>query len=394
MGDGTTTPAVLLGGSTGPLAIARELSKRGVAVHLSLQKGRPELATRHATKKYPYDNRDTAAAVWSDLLLGEERQLQRAVILPCDDDALEFVVQHHEQLATTHLLGRTQREHLDAFLSKEKTARLAADTGIRLPRVWSIDADLDVDALFAREGTEILLKPIHSHRFQRAFGGGGRKHFVAHDRDQFRHAAARLRDAEVGAIAMEMVPGPDANSVTYYTFRGEGGRPLFEFCKQVLRRFPRNEGPGSLHVASWDAEIGSLCRQLLDAVEFEGYANIEFKRDARDGVPTLIEVNPRFTASQELLVRCGIPAGWLVYQALTGGQPQAPANEQTGLLFWDPARDLRAMREHRSKEGLTAWQCLRSLRGRRVLPLFHWTDPAPSLRRLLQLGSRAFRSHS
>ncbi len=385
----TDSPVLLLGGSTGPLAIARELDARGLDVHLSLLSGRPELATRHAAAKHPYASHAEAPGRWSELLLGDSPKLDRAVVFPCDDHAVEFVAAHHSELTKRHQLDRIQPEHLSAFLDKARTAELLAGTGVRLPRTWSLDEASAEPDLFGSGETTILLKPVHSHRFQRAFGSGGKKLFVARNRAEFDLARGRLEAADVEAVASEFIAGPDSASVTYYTYRLAGGAPVFEFTKQVLRRYPRNEGPGSLHVALWDEEVGQASRELLDAVHFEGYANIEFKRDPRDGRPTLIEVNPRFTASQELLARAGIPAGWIVHQAVTGGEIPEVDGYVQGQRLWDPARDVRAFLQHRREEGLGAVEWIRSLRGPRVLPLFRWSDPAPTTRRLLQLGGRA-----
>ncbi|QDV05202.1 D-aspartate ligase [Planctomycetes bacterium Poly30] len=380
-------PVLLLGGSSGPLAVARELHAHGVPVHLSLQAGRPEMSTKSAAATHPFPSRDGAPEVWRRLLLGDDRVLQRAVVFPCDDDAVEFVAGAHAELRRHHLLDRTSPEHLDAFLDKGKTAALAAGTGVRLPRTWPLDAD--ADEVFQHAPPAVLLKPIHSHRFQREFGKGGQKLFIAHDRAEFEAARARLRGADVDAIVTEIIPGPDSLSTTYYAYRPRSGESLFEFTKQVLRRFPKNQGPGTLHVTTIDEEINRASRTLLDAVGFAGYANIEFKRDERDGLPTLIEVNPRFTASQELLTRAGIPAAWIVYRSLMaadrGEEPERSAPlvpYRTGLKLWDPVRDLRALGELRGLGETSVLSWIRSLAGDRVLPLFRWSDPRPSVSKL------------
>jgi len=200
--------------------------------------------------------------------------------------------------------------------------------------------------------------------------------------------ADRLAKAGIDAIATELIPGPDSASVTYYTHRAADGTVHFEFTKQVLRRFPRNEGPGSLHVVRWDEEIAIEARKLLDATGFTGYANIEFKRDERGGLPVMIELNPRFTASQELLVQCGIPAGRIVLDSALGRRVEPLGSHVQGIKLWDPARDLRAFGELRRLEGLGFMSWLRSIRGPKAFLLFRWSDPRPTLSRLASIGRK------
>src|SRR5439155_6749548 len=45
----------------------------------------------------------------------------------------------------------------------------------------------------------------------------------------------------------------------------------------------------------------------------EGYSEVEFRRDAA-GVPYLMEINPRLSASVEIAVRSGVDFPYLLYQ--------------------------------------------------------------------------------
>lgn len=389
MAAGPAPHVLLLGGSTGALAVARELRAHGVVVHLSTRASRPELRTRAAETVHPYRSGADAPALWRELTLGDEPLGAPLVVLPCDDDGVEFVARHHEALRARHVVDLARPEHLQGFLDKARTAALVAGTGVHVPRTWEVSPALDLQRVMAEARGAVLVKPVHSHLFQRAFGTGGRKYLRAESADELARHLGALRDKGLEALVMELVPGPDRNSTTYYGYRARDGRYLFEFTKRVLRRHPRNEGPGSLHVVEWDEATVREARKLLAAVEFHGYANIEFKRDARDGRLVLVELNPRFTASQELLVRAGIPAATIVYEHLCGRATAAP-RQRDGLLLWDPVRDWRAYREHRGVEGLSLGAWLRSLRGERVHFLFRAADPMPALARMAQLLGRGF----
>jgi len=57
---------------------------------------------------------------------------------------------------------------------------------------------------------------------------------------------------------------------------------------------------------------------LMTEMKWRGVAEAEFKIDARDGVPKLMEVNPRFWAYLRLPVACGVNFPHLMYKLCTG----------------------------------------------------------------------------
>jgi len=72
---------------------------------------------------------------------------------------------------------------------------------------------------------------------------------------------------------------------------------------------------------------------MLRALDFHGFANIEFKRDPRDGQYKIIEVNARHNLSALLAVRCGVNFPLLQYRHLVHGElPDQPQCRQG--VYW------------------------------------------------------------
>jgi D-aspartate ligase len=113
-------------------------------------------------------------------------------------------------------------------------------------------------------------------------------------------------------------------------------------------------------------------------------ANVEFKRDPRDGQLKLIECNARFTAANVLLTASGIDLGTFVYRRLAG-LPQPPFEDGAyakGLRLWYPLDDFQAFLDLRRDGRLDLGSWLRDVAHRQVLPYFDWSDPTPSAMRL------------
>ena len=189
-------------------------------------------------------------------------------------------------------------------------------------------------------------------------------------------------------MIVEKCPGPDSLLGSYYTYIDADGRSLFSYTKRIIRRYPKNEGIASYHVAEWDEDIAAMGRRFFERIGFRGLGNVEFKRDPRDGVLRIIECNPRFTAAQELLRRCGMDAAWIVYSQIAGLPVPEIESYRQGLHYWYPLRDARAFLELRRARELTLLGWLRSLVHRQVFPTFQLLDPGPALRSALSRFGR------
>src|SRR2546428_3246710 len=75
-------------------------------------------------------------------------------------------------------------------------------------------------------------------------------------------------------------------------------------------------------------DIGDQAERLVREIDLEGYSEVEFRRD-HAGVPYLMEINPRLSASVEVAVRAGVDFPYLVYQWASGG-PIAKARPRGG----------------------------------------------------------------
>jgi len=135
------------------------------------------------------------------------------------------------------------------------------------------------------------------------------------------------------------------------------------------------------------SDIGDQAERLVREVEFEGYSEVEFRRGAT-GVPYLMEINPRLSASVEIAVRSGVDFPYLLYQWGTGGPIDTVGGYSVGgwmrYLAGDLMTTITALRQ-RGRPGVpppleavmgfglssfkaTGYDCA------------DWTDPLPALR--------------
>lgn len=375
----TSTPVLILGGKENSLSLTRRYGRLGITVRASGPANCWALYSRYCREAFRIPHGAKARKYWERLLLAEGgERLDRHIILPCSDDAIEFVAEHHAALADRHILGSAFPELQLALLDKQRTLELAAAVGVPAPRFWSIASADDLAAIRDSVTFPVMVKPLHSHKFVRVFH---QKLFIV-EKD-FSELAEKIRLATghgLQVMVVEMIPGPDSLLSSYYTYLDRNGGHLFHFTKRIIRRFPANRGGACYHVTEWLPETAELGRKLFGGIGFRGLGNVEFKRDLRDGKLKVIEVNGRFTAAQELVVQSGAPIDLIVYCDLTGQPPPRFSSYRQELRYWYPLRDFLAFLELRGRGELSFAGWLKSLAPyRHVLPLASLRDPAPVL---------------
>jgi predicted ATP-grasp superfamily ATP-dependent carboligase len=71
--------------------------------------------------------------------------------------------------------------------------------------------------------------------------------------------------------------------------------------------------------------------RLLEAIEWEGAAMVEYRHDPTSGRSTLMEINGRFWGSQPLAYKAGAHFAWLTYAVLGLGKRPRVAPYRTGV---------------------------------------------------------------
>jgi predicted ATP-grasp superfamily ATP-dependent carboligase len=124
--------------------------------------------------------------------------------------------------------------------------------------------------------------------------------------------------------------------------------------------------------------------RFLTGINFRGLANVEFKRDLRDGCLKIVEVNARFTAPQELFVRCGLDTASLIYDDIVGLPLPEKLTYRKGVRLWYPMRDFHAFLQLQAMNELTFGEWVKSICYWQTLPYFNPTDPMPTIMPALQ----------
>ena len=367
-------PAVVLSGGAAGLAVIRALAAIGVAVITVVEsRYQPAYFTRRSTRTVLGPDPEAAAEEFVTLLLALAEQHPGALLVPTSDETVTAVARHKPELEKSYIVACMDEDVVQRFVDKSATAELASRLKIPAPLTFVADSDSDLERVRGELTFPCVVKPRQSHLFYRTFA---KKMDKVGCFDELRTAWKAAADAGLGVIVQEFVPGPDSNGVNYNAYVWDG-EVVVACTAQRLRSAPPQVGFPRVVVSRSIPEVVEPAARLLAGMGVHGFANVEFKKDARDGTYKLIEVNGRHNLSTELSVRCGVNFPAIQYDHLVHGRLRSPERFQTGVYWIGFPSDLTNGLRNRRLERYGLREQLRPYLRPHVFDVFRFDDPAP-----------------
>lgn len=303
------------------------------------------------------------------------------VLITSSDGTVALIRQHREQIEQQVHIALAREPALGIAVNKDQTLEIARRLGLAIPRGMSISRVSEVEAALREIGLPAVIKPAES--------------WMESEDERSRFLAQLVTTPTEARRAVEelTVLGGSVLYQQFLTGRREGVNLLYangqvygRFAQWAKRTDPPLGGSSVLRQSiEIPGDIGEPSERLVREIGLEGYSEVEFRRDS-DGIPYLMEINPRLSASIELAVRSGIDFPYLIYQWASG----EPINEVKSYhiggwmryLGGDIATTAAAIKE-RGRPGVTP--PLRSILdfcASFFVPMgydyFTWRDPLPA----------------
>ena len=324
-----------------------------------------------------------------------QRLPTRAVLIPTGDAEVLFMSRNRGPLSEFFDFRLTEEEGLELLANKRSQYEHAAKLGVPVPRTYAVDGSGRLEKVAGLVAYPCVIKPVYSHLWFRhresAGAGGWGKLALAKSRGELIAAYDGMARSGLELIVQEVVEGGDDQLYGLYAYLDEQSEPLALFVRKKLRQWPLGYGLGCLSVSVRQPEVVEYGLKLLKSVGFRGLANIEFKRDARDGEFKLIEVNVRGASQTALPINAGVDIPYIAYQDCLGEPVEPVSTYNEGVKWVDLGMDVMAALEHRRQGRLSIWSWLRSIWDCRSYAYFAWDDPVPFLRHASGLLSAALR---
>jgi predicted ATP-grasp superfamily ATP-dependent carboligase len=381
-GDGQSA-AVVMGLTPTGLALCRALGRRGLPVVGISSDPRNALARSRFLRFVPgpgQEDEDALCAFYLDLA----RRLDGPpVLLPTGDRNVSFLSRYRSELEGAYRFFVPPADLLEELTSKRRLVALSERSSLPLPRTLLPESREELERALETLELPCVLKPEFTHLWQSQelgpLGLRGEKAVAVRTREELLDLYEKVSRVEPRILVQRMVLGPDENHIDYHAFVDPQGRTRAEFVGRKLRLTPPHYGMGCFVESAHDEEALEEGRALLRALSYRGMANVNFKRDERDGRLYLFELNPRFSFWTGLDVACGIDFPYYYYRECLGLDYEAPPGYPAGRRWLNLRADRRAMRVY-SRDGTWTWgRWLVSVLRPSVGAVFAWDDPAPFL---------------
>jgi predicted ATP-grasp superfamily ATP-dependent carboligase len=241
--------------------------------------------------------------------------LEQAVLIPGADDAALWVADlaGTKQAKRFHASSST-RETLLILQNKQRFGQFLSDASLPHPRTFTLDTQADVSAVPFDDLDRVFVKPMDSQHFNNTLG---KKGIWARDRDELTRVWDELHAMGLGVIAQEYVPGTSADHYFIDGFRDRLGNVTGAMARRRLRIYPPDFGNSSYCETVALNDVSGAYETLLDLLSqlnYRGIFSAEFKRDSRNGIFRILEVNTRAWWYVEFAARCGVNVCAMAYE--------------------------------------------------------------------------------
>ncbi len=333
-----STPAIVLGCHKLGLGVIRALGEMKVpVVGVHYSKMDMGYVSKFVIASYRCPNPDRDEEGFVSFLVDLSSKWKGGVVIPCHDATLIPASRHKKLLEKYFKVAACQWRTTEICIRKKHTYALAEEIGVPCPRTLIPKTSGQAIDFAKAVGLPCVFKPSVSHRFFDIFR---KKMVFVKNAEQLEDAYKRTEEAGIEMMIQEFIPGDDANGANYNSYFIEGV-PNVEITAQKVRLSPPRLGFPRVVVSKHIPELLGPGRKILKAVEYNGFSCTEFKKDARDGIYKLMEINPRQNLSTMLSVRCGINFPYLTYMhTLNGELPEWNSNYREGIYWIDIERDI------------------------------------------------------
>jgi len=376
-------PVIILNLFYTGVGIARDLAGSGLrVVGLSAHPNIYGNFTRFCEVRQAPNSQEKPEAL-QEFLLEATGELRGAVIFPTRDLDVLFLDRHRDKLEPHYRLAIPPRECLMQVLDKHALVNVARKAGVAVPRTLALHSEHELSRVAEEVGFPCVVKPISSYHWRESNNWdmvGGRKAFLVTSQEELTREYEQVRWANPEILVQEWIPGNTESISVLGGYVGENSQPLASFTARKIVQSPDDFGTGCVIRSEEIPELLEPTLRLWQALNYQGMAEVEYKRDSRTGKFLLIEMNTRHWDQHGLGRASGINLSLTAYKHLTG-QNVTPMRTTTKRATWiaEDSFLFYCLRGFYRRE-LRLGRLWRQLPRPRIYGIFSWSDPWPFVR--------------
>jgi predicted ATP-grasp superfamily ATP-dependent carboligase len=286
------------------LAVVRSLGRKGVRVTVGERTFlNTSFFSKYCTKRFVYPSPQQSPDQFIEFLLKEIKENHYDCVFPMEEGTLLLLAKYHSEISEYTYLLIPDLKKIEFVRDKGNLVRFAEKIGIPTPRTFYVPPSRTLPLEGGGEGWRFVIKPrISSGSFGIVY---------ARNREDLMPSYHRVHERYPFPLIQEWIPDGGGTFGLSALF-DEASNVKAAFVHKKLRMYPVQGGPSTLGEGVEHPQIMELGLSLLKSLNWVGVGMVEFKVDPRDGIPKLMELNPRFWGSLQLAIVSGVDFPYLM----------------------------------------------------------------------------------
>jgi len=396
---GAKPTAFVLNVSLAGLGAIRSLGRAGIpVVGLDPDDSHVGFSSRYCDARIcPHPVREPEHLV--EFLLEQAKRLDEpGVLSPASDAFVLFLSRYRAEFEDHFRFILPSPEVVEASVDKRRLYELAERVGVSFAATHYPANMEDITRIKDELDYPAYIKPYHSHLWQMAFPGTG-KGIKVFSPEELVASFERIFPTKNEAMVQSIIAGPASNIRSVRVYINQQDEVLAAFTNRKIRQFPPEFGRATLAESIHDPELREMGLKFFRDIGYRGFGLIEFKRDDRDNLLKVTDLNPRWLKTVNLATDAGIDFPLIHYLDLAGTPPPPKMEFKPGVRWLDAIGDVASARILLREGNLTLSEAARSWLGVRSFAVFARDDMKPFLkeydygRRLLRAPKQILRRH-
>lgn len=303
------------------LAAIRSLGRGGVSVHSgSISTKAMAFHSKYCQKAVHYPSPRWEPSAFMDRMEDLVKNTEYEIVFPGDWDALPVLSENRKRLEPHTIVPLPSDRIVKQANSKDATVKVAKKHGIPSPKTYSILDENTLEDVKDKLTYPIVVKPY--------FGSGSGGLRYVNNEEELKQAYEAVSAERGPCVVQEFIPGKKYLFSGLFNRDGEARRIcVFE----MLRQYPVRGGPIAAARVVRPARVVDAGIRIMGALEWYGVASVDFMLDERDGMPKLVDVNPRFFGSMQIAIAAGADYPYLFYKMIKEGDVDENLDYRAGV---------------------------------------------------------------
>jgi predicted ATP-grasp superfamily ATP-dependent carboligase len=280
------------------LAVVRSLGCKGIGVTVGERTFlNTSFFSKYCRRRLVYPSPRQRPDQFIEFLLNEIKKNHYECIFPMEEETLLLLAKYRSEISRYTYFLSPDLEKIEFVRDKGNLMQFAEAHGIPIPKTHYLPPTQSLPPWGGGEGEGYVIKPRISSGSLGIVYVKGRKDLSlsyqsVHQRFPF-------------PLIQEWIPD-GGGTYGFSALFDERSNVKAAFIHKKLRMYPIEGGPSTLGEGVEHPQIMELGLSLLRSLNWVGVGMVEFKVDPRDGIPKLMEVNPRFWGSLQLAIVSGV----------------------------------------------------------------------------------------